>query len=101
MEGEDMKKLSKRWLLAAAIGVVAVVAAVVGGQAAAGGKDAPGSATGLGRLTGLLPRDHLTEESAIQVDLSKETARLPLYQGEANGQKVWFVLLDASDAGIA
>src|SRR5215470_7702664 len=101
MEGEDMKKLSKRWLLAAAIGVVAVVAAVVGGQAAAGGKDAPGSAKGLGRLTGLLPRDHLTEESAIQVDLSKETVRLPLYEGKANGETVWFVLLDASDSGIA
>ena len=50
-------------------------------------------------MTGLLPRDHLTEESAIQVDLSKETVRLPLYQGKANGKTVWYVLLDASDSG--
>ena len=40
-------------------------------------------------------------ESAIQVDLSKETVRLPLYKGKANGQTVWFVLLDASDRGLA
>src|SRR5438270_537508 len=56
---------------------------------------------GLGQLTGLLPRNHLTEESALQVDLSKETVRLPLYPGTANGKTVWYVLLDASDAGLA
>jgi len=63
--------------------------------------DRPGAAKGLGQLTGLLPRDHLTLESAIQVDLSKETVRLPLYKGTAQGQTVWFVLLDASDEGLA
>jgi hypothetical protein len=56
---------------------------------------------GLGQLSGLLPRDHLTVESAIQVDLSHETVRLPLYKGEANGKTAWFVLLDASDTGLA
>ena len=67
-----------------------------------------GSANGLGPLSGLLPRDHLTLESAIQVNLSNETARLPLYKGVAPDPKdpsksetVWFVLLDASDAGLA
>jgi hypothetical protein len=67
-----------------------------------------GSATGLGQLSGLLPRDHLTEESAIQINLSNETARLPLYKGVAPDPKdpgktetVWFVLLDASDVGLA
>jgi len=58
-------------------------------------------ATDLGQDTGLLPRDHLTVESALQVDLSKESVRLPLYKGTANGQTVWYVLLDASDPGIA
>ena len=43
----------------------------------------------------------MTLESAIQVDLDKETARLPLYKGTANGETVWFVLEDASDAGMA
>src|SRR5437016_3021983 len=61
-------------------------------------KEAPG---GLGQLSGLLPRDHLTEESAIQVDLSHETVRMPLYKGEAYGKTAWFILLDASDVGLA
>ena len=61
----------------------------------------PGAATGLGQLSGLLPRDHLTEESALQVDLSNETVRLPLYPGKVHGKPVWYILLDASDAGAA
>jgi hypothetical protein len=59
------------------------------------------SANGLGQLTGLLPRTNLTVESALQVDLDKESVRLPLYKGTANGETVWYVLLDASDQGIA
>jgi len=41
----------------------------------------PAPAKGLGRLTGLLPRDHLTEESAIQGDLSKGVRAAPAVQG--------------------
>ena len=96
-----MKVLSKRWLLGMTTLAIVAAAAVMGGQALAGQKATPASAKGLGQLNGLLPRDHLTEESAIQVDLSKETVRLPLYKGKANGETVWYVLLDASDAGIA
>jgi hypothetical protein len=80
---------------------LAIVAGAIASQALGGSKDGSPSSSGLGALTGLLPRDHLTEESAIQVDLSKESVRLPLYKGEANGQTVWYVLLDASDPGIA
>lgn len=61
----------------------------------------PQSTTDLGQSTGLLPRDKLVLDSAVQVDLDKETVRLPLYKGTANNQAVWFVLLDASDAGLA
>jgi hypothetical protein len=64
-------------------------------------KQLPAEAGGLGQSAGLLPRNHLTLESALQVDLSKETVRLPLYPGTANGKTVWYVLLDASDAGLA
>ncbi|HEY6014177.1 MAG TPA: hypothetical protein VIU37_09215 [Candidatus Limnocylindrales bacterium] len=96
-----MKILSKRRLLAAAALTVIAAAAAMGGQALAGSKDGTASAKGLGPISGLLPRDHLTEESAIQVDLSKESVRLPLYKGRANGETVWYVLLDASDQGIA
>jgi hypothetical protein len=64
--------------------------------------DEGGAGTGLGQLSGLLPRDQLTTESALQVNLSDETVRLPLYPGRApDGTKVWYVLLDASDAGLA
>jgi hypothetical protein len=64
------------------------------------GQTAAATAT-LGQTSGLLPRENLTLDSAIQVDLDKETVRLPLYKGTANGQTVWFVLLDASDLGLA
>jgi len=101
-----MRLLSKRRLLLAATLVFVAAAAAMGSQALAGGKDAPGGAKGLGRLSGLLPRDHLTTESAIQVDLTKETVRLPLYKGVAykgtpKQETVWYVLLDASDSGLA
>jgi hypothetical protein len=96
-----MKLLAKRKLLATATLVIAAGVAAMVGQALAGETATPASAKGLGPLTGLLPRDHLTVESAIQVDLSKESVRLPLYKGRANGATVWYVLLDASDAGIA
>jgi hypothetical protein len=103
-----MRFMSKRWVLPVTFAVVALVA-VVGtqvfggstGDALAGTSKAHARAGGLGPINGLLPRDHLTEESAIQVDLSKESVRLPLYKGKANGQTVWYVLLDASDQGIA
>jgi hypothetical protein len=61
----------------------------------------PAESSGLGQLSGLLPRNKLTTESALQVNLSNETVRLPLYPGTAHGQRVWYTLLDASDAGLA
>jgi hypothetical protein len=96
-----MNVSSKRWVAAAATLAIAAAAAVTGGAAFAGSTHPTASAKGLGRTTGLLPRSHLTEESAIRVDLSRETVRLPLYRGRANGRTVWYVLLDASDAGAA
>ena len=101
-----MKILTRRWWLAVAA-TVAIAASAAGAAVASAGAGAttarPG---GLGQLSGLLPRDHLTLESAIQISLSKETARLPLYPGTAyagtaHAEKVWYVLLDASDPGLA
>src|SRR6201989_1755614 len=101
-----MKILKRRWWLAAAAAVLVAVSAVLTTVASGGASAAPSEATaakpgGLGQLAGLLPRNHLTEESALQGDLSKETVRLPLYPGTANGKTVWYVLLDASDGGLA
>ena len=94
-----MKILTRRWWRAA-VAAVAVVATAVGITVASAGAGATSSQPGgLGQSSGLLPRNHLTLESAIQVNLSKETVRLPLYPGTANGKTVWYVLLDASDAG--
>src|SRR5260370_2225926 len=99
-----------RWLAAAAtaMAAAAVLATVVttGANATPSKAARLSQATGLGQTSGLLPRDHLTTESALQVDLTHETVRLPLYPGTAyagtpHAEKVWYVLLDASDVGLA
>jgi hypothetical protein len=66
----------------------------------------PGEAHGLGQLCGLLPRHKLTLPSTIEVNLSKEYARLPIYPGVAyagtkHAEKVWYILEDASTQGAA
>ena len=78
-----MKVLSKRAAAGAAALPLSPPPRPMASQALAGSKEPPASAKGLGPISGLLPRDHLTEESAIQVDLSKESVRLPLYKGVA------------------
>jgi hypothetical protein len=96
-----MRITRKRWPLAAATALALAASAAAAAPALAGSTPTPGAARGLGQLSGLLPGDHLTTESALQVDLSKETVRLPLYPGDVQGQRVWYVLLDASDSGLA
>jgi hypothetical protein len=95
-----MKLRSRRWWLVAAAVAIAV-SAVTATQALGGSDDPPAAPGDLGQLGGLLGRDHLTMTSIIQVDLSKQTVRLPLYKGTADAKTVWFVLLDASDQGLA
>jgi hypothetical protein len=68
--------------------------------------DQPPESNGLGQLSGLLPRNKLTLQSAIQVNLSNETVRLPLYPGIAyagtpHQENVWYILEDASTSGAA
>lgn len=78
-------------------------------QAATAQLGPPGhaAARGLGQLSGYLPRSKFTLGSLINIDLSTETARLPLYPGTAPNpktggiEKVWYILLDASDQGLA
>jgi hypothetical protein len=99
--------------LAGATAVLLAAVLAAGALASASSRPAAriadgGSATGLGPLSGLLPREKLTLKSAIRVNLSNETVRLPLYKGVApvpgqpgRTETVWFVLLDASDVGLA
>lgn len=105
-------RLHRRFAIAAMIPGLAAAAVVplvvtAHGHAAAltaavaNGDDNRGSASGLGPLSGLLPDDNLVLKSALQVDLSRETVRLPLFKGKANGQTVWYVVTEASDAGLA
>jgi hypothetical protein len=66
----------------------------------------PAGAHGLGQLSGILPSDKLTLPSAIEVNLSKEFVRLPIYPGIAyagtpQAEKVWYILEDASSQGAA
>src|SRR6266702_6970479 len=88
-------------------GLVALLALLAGlvlrGMApvAAESEGGPAGASGLGQSSGLLPRENLVLESALQVDLTHETVRLPLYKGTANGHTVWFILTEASDQGLA
>ena len=101
-----MKITSRRWWVATAAAVAVAASAVFATVASTWANTTPSKGGGLGQKSGLLPRDKLTLESAIQVNLSKETVRLPLYPGTAyagtpHAEKVWYVLLDASDAGLA
>jgi hypothetical protein len=106
-------RASKRGLIAvlaaAAAGTSLAIIAGTGTAASAAtvrAHQVPAESTGLGQLTGLLPRDKLTLQSAIQVDLNNETVRLPLYPGIAyagtsHQEDVWYILEDASTSGAA
>jgi len=65
------------------------------------------AADGLGQLSGNLSPSKFTVGSLIDINLSNETARLPLYPGTAPNpltgktERVWYILLDASDSGLA
>jgi hypothetical protein len=99
----NLRVLTRLLAVVIAVGAVSVaVGAAAGADPRHSSKpvDSNGGSN-LGPRAGLLARDHLTEESAIQVDLTHESVRLPVYKGTAGGKTVWFTLLDASDSGIA
>lgn len=48
-----------------------------------------------------LPAENFVLGSALSVNLTKDFATLPLHKGNVDGETVWFVITDASDAGIA
>ena len=107
--------VARRGLIAVLAGVLAAavaaslslaVAAGAASAARARAEQPPGESTGLGQLSGLLPRDKLTLESTIEVNLSQEYVRLPIYPGIAyagtpHAEKVWYILEDASTEGAA
>lgn len=48
-----------------------------------------------------LPHSKVTITSALEVNLKCDFARMPLYQAKVNGVRVWYVITDVSDAGLA
>jgi len=98
-------------VLAAAVAASTSLAVAAGAGAAASAApvradQVPAEADGLGQLSGILPASHLTLQSAIEVNLSQEYVRLPIYPGIAyagtpHQEKVWYILEDASTEGAA
>ena len=93
---------------AASLGLAGWGGAALAASAAPAGRagHVPGEARGLGQLSGILPASKLTLPSAIEVNLSKEYVRLPIYPGVAyvgtsHAEKVWYILEDASTSGAA
>src|SRR5208282_4728840 len=93
---------------AASLGIVAYggTAASAAPAARAARAQVPAEADGLGQLSGILPASHLTLPSAIEVNLSQEYVRLPIYPGTAyagtsHAETVWYILEDASTSGAA
>ena len=93
--------------VAGSLGLAGCGAAASAAPAAPAARDqVPGEATGLGQLSGILPASHLTLPSAIEVNLSEEYVRLPIYPGIAyagtsHAETVWYILEDASTSGAA
>src|SRR5260370_33334621 len=88
--------------VAAAIGIAVPVGVLSQQAATSAAVTSPGASSaagGLGQLSGLLPRNKLTLEGALQGNLSNETVRLPLYPGEGRGTRPRDVPLRGSDRG--
>ena len=101
-------------VLAAAVAASTSLAIAAGAGTAASAAPAaparadqvPAEADGLGQLSGILPASKLTLPSAIEVNLSQEYVRLPIYPGIAYAgtprqETVWYILEDASTSGAA
>ena len=48
-----------------------------------------------------LPAENFVLGNALSVNLTKDFATLPLHKGNVNGETVWYIITDASDAGVA
>ncbi len=49
----------------------------------------------------VLPESKLLVESGLGVDLTDQSITLPLHKGEFRGKRVWYILTEASDFGLA
>lgn len=80
------------WVAGALLMGLAILPAIA--QTGKSGTTLPGEAR-------YLPKSDFTITSALRVDLMNNTGTLPLHKGTCNGQTVWYVITDASDAAAA
>ncbi len=90
-----MKFFQRRGGVIAVVAVLAIAAVAVGLATTIGGAHA--GSTG----DQLLPSNKVILQSAKEVNLSKQTVRLPLHRGTFHGKTVWYVITESSDFGLA
>ena len=49
----------------------------------------------------VLPESKLLVDSALGIDLTNQSITLPLHKGEFRGKRVWYIITEASDFGVA
>ncbi len=49
----------------------------------------------------VLPESKLLVDSALGVDITNQSITMPLHKGELRGKRVWYILTEASDSGVA
>jgi hypothetical protein len=104
------KRVRGRWFTVTGLTMIALIGGACSGQPGTDEAQEP-SAPAENASTGgalasapagvTLEKEKQTITSALRVDLTRDFATLPLHKGTANGETVWYVITDASDAGIA
>ncbi|MGI8804687.1 MAG: DUF7482 domain-containing protein [Thermoleophilaceae bacterium] len=82
--------------LASIVAVVVLSVSIVVASAQEDGSGSQSAPTGV-----TLEKGKQTITSAERVDLTRDFATLPLHEGTAAGETVWFVITDVSDAALA
>ena len=92
------KNVSRRWRFGVTVLIALSVAFAVGAASPSTGTS---SSVVPGQTTGLLPKNKNILESTIEVNLTHHSATLPLHKGRFHGERVWYVITEASDEGAA
>ncbi len=92
------KNVSRRWRFGVTVLIALSVAFAVGAASPSTGTS---SSVIPGQTTGLLPKNKIILESTIEVNLTHHSATLPLHKGRFHGERVWYVITEASDEGAA
>ncbi len=89
------------WGIALATATALTLTVAVASSHGEGSTQGPGGVSQNAPVGLTLDRDKQTIRSARRVDLTRGFATLPLHRGTADGETVWFVITDTSDARIA